>query len=288
MLDLSKLHAFVVVAKHESVTKAAEELAISQSPLSRKLNALEDDWGVELFVRERQRIRLSNAGKLALEEAQRLLRIAETTERRIHDLAQGVEGRVVVGYVRGAIDSEVLPRAIRNMRRKTKSAQVELRALGSEAQWHALQEEQIDIGFAYRAPAPETLRNGCKRLVVTERFWLATPTRGPWSCLESTRQLLTHAPFVAGSAEKMRGLIEALNDIGIHPATTTEVPDPTVALALVAAGEGVALVQASLKKRASKDIRFVAMPSRFRARMKIYRLERAGASPLARWIHVPR
>ena len=52
-MELNKLYYFYVVAKHEHVTKASEELHISQPALTKTIKLLEEDMGVELFrIRE--------------------------------------------------------------------------------------------------------------------------------------------------------------------------------------------------------------------------------------------
>ncbi|RDE08872.1 LysR family transcriptional regulator [Pelagibacterium lacus] len=60
--SMSLLTAFEAAARHESFTMAAEELSISQSAVSRQIRLLEEQIGSQLFVREKQTVRLSEAG----------------------------------------------------------------------------------------------------------------------------------------------------------------------------------------------------------------------------------
>jgi LysR family glycine cleavage system transcriptional activator len=60
--SMSLLTAFDAAARLESFTLAAEELSISQSAVSRQIRLLEEQIGTQLFVRERQTVRLSDAG----------------------------------------------------------------------------------------------------------------------------------------------------------------------------------------------------------------------------------
>jgi DNA-binding transcriptional LysR family regulator len=69
------LQAFEAVARLGSVTAAARELALTQSAVSRQIRALEDMVGRDLFVRERQSLRLSPAGRTYAEEVRRALAI---------------------------------------------------------------------------------------------------------------------------------------------------------------------------------------------------------------------
>lgn len=62
--DLLNLYYFKIVAEHENITRAAEYLHISQPALSKSISKLEETIGISLFVREKKRIKLSEAGKL--------------------------------------------------------------------------------------------------------------------------------------------------------------------------------------------------------------------------------
>jgi DNA-binding transcriptional LysR family regulator len=72
-LTLRLLKYFVAVAELEHVGKAAKRLHISQSPLSRQIRQLEKELTLELFVRDKQRIRLTEAGRGLLNQALSLL-----------------------------------------------------------------------------------------------------------------------------------------------------------------------------------------------------------------------
>jgi DNA-binding transcriptional LysR family regulator len=80
VIELRLLQSFVAVAETEHVGRAAERLHISQSPLSRQIRQLEDDLGLRLFDRERQRIRLTESGRWLLSEARELLGRAQRME----------------------------------------------------------------------------------------------------------------------------------------------------------------------------------------------------------------
>jgi DNA-binding transcriptional LysR family regulator len=71
-VDFRHLRAFIAVAEEASVTRAAERLHISQPPLSRHIRQLEDELGVTLFVRHRQGVTITDAGRQLLEKARQL------------------------------------------------------------------------------------------------------------------------------------------------------------------------------------------------------------------------
>lgn len=93
------LVAFECAARHESFSRAAEELHLTQGAISRQVRALEDLVGVALFDRVRQRVVLSEAGRAYLADVRRMLgELGEATHR-------------VMGFAgtRGVLDLAVLP-----------------------------------------------------------------------------------------------------------------------------------------------------------------------------------
>lgn len=65
--SLNALKAFEAAARHQSFTKAADELAVTQGAVSHQVKALEDELGIRLFNRERQRLLITDAGRSYLE-----------------------------------------------------------------------------------------------------------------------------------------------------------------------------------------------------------------------------
>jgi DNA-binding transcriptional LysR family regulator len=99
-MDFRHIRAFIAVADALSVTKAAERLHISQPPLSRHIQQLENELGLTLFVRHRQGVTLTEPGRQLLEKARAWEAAAET----FHDAAkqarstEGARVRVGIGW----------------------------------------------------------------------------------------------------------------------------------------------------------------------------------------------
>lgn len=256
MLDLARVHAFTIVAKHENVSRAAAELHISQSPLSRQIIALEEALGVRLFTRNQKRLKLTAEGRALLADAKRLLEHAAAVESRS-------PAPLSIGYVPAAVYSGLLPRDVARFRGRNPGMKVGLRAMRSAEQIAALSSGEIDIGYLHE-PAPG-LRN---ERVVRERFVLAAPrpSRDPVELIESLP--LIGLPGPSRANDELRAACER---IGATPRQFIEAHDPIVALQLVKAGVGVAVVQTSLRKMAPKGVRFVSLPRQFALELVVYR-----------------
>ena len=88
--SLNALKAFEAAARHESFTRAAEELSVTQGAVSHQVKALELELGIRLFDRERQGLAITRAGRSYLEVVRDALdRIALGTERIQHQSRSG-------------------------------------------------------------------------------------------------------------------------------------------------------------------------------------------------------
>ena len=88
---LNNLKAFEAAARHESFTRAAEELCVTQGAVSQQVKALEEGLGIKLFNRERQRLVITEAGRDYLNVVRDALdRIAVGTERLLQRQNAGV------------------------------------------------------------------------------------------------------------------------------------------------------------------------------------------------------
>ncbi len=106
-LHLRKLRYFLAVARNLSFAGAARELLVAQPALSRAVKALEEDLGVRLFERDTQHVRLTNAGRVFVDDAAALLSLATAARRRTQAAAR--EQRLLtVGFQPGVAISEIV------------------------------------------------------------------------------------------------------------------------------------------------------------------------------------
>ena len=89
MPDLRRLYAFIVVAEELHFRRAAQRLAMAQSPLSRLIKGLERDVGAVLFKRTRRSVKLTRAGEALLHDARQLLGQTERAVKRARRLEDG-------------------------------------------------------------------------------------------------------------------------------------------------------------------------------------------------------
>src|SRR5438105_1846361 len=97
-MELRHLRYFLAVGEALNFTKAAAQLRVAQPALSRQVQDLEDEIGVDLMKRSPRGVTLTAEGKLFLDEVRELLRRADESVEKVRALARGEYGELHVGY----------------------------------------------------------------------------------------------------------------------------------------------------------------------------------------------
>lgn len=96
-MELRVLNYFLAIAREENFTKAARQLHVTQPTLSRQIAQLEKELGVELFVRGKHNINLTEDGMILKRRAQEMLSLAEKTKRDFLHKDEALEGVLSIG-----------------------------------------------------------------------------------------------------------------------------------------------------------------------------------------------
>jgi len=99
-LNFNQLHAFYVVAREGSFTRAAELLSVSQPAVTRRILEIERSHGVRLLERTSRRVVLTDQGKLLLSYVERMVTLAEEADLAIKSMAGLKTGRIEIGTSR--------------------------------------------------------------------------------------------------------------------------------------------------------------------------------------------
>ena len=96
-MDVRRLKYFIVTAEERSISRAAERLHITQPPLTRHIQSLEEELGVLLFNRTSWGVELTQAGTALLKHAHNISAHIELATEQIRRVASGQAGRIDIG-----------------------------------------------------------------------------------------------------------------------------------------------------------------------------------------------
>lgn len=245
MLDLRRLRYFVTVAEELHFGRAALRLRIAQPPLTRHIAALEADLDIRLFERSTRAVQLTPAGALFLEHARSVIHAVDEAEATARKMAQGMVGRVVIGYASSIPMSDAFSDIIRNASRSMPEVELAFREVSTATQRQQIANGTMDVGFGWSAKAPgERIRS----LVVSrESLVAAVPARSKYADKATIEfRELVKENFVTFPAGYGSALNAALEDLcaqeGVTPRTGPTASQITTLVSLVAAERGVAIV----------------------------------------------
>ncbi len=145
-MELRHLRYFSCVAECLNFTRASERLNVAQPALSRQIRALEDELGTQLFDRNRQRVILTDAGRLLFSHAQKILAQVDIATLAVRDVANGAEGELRIGQD-WRLPAVIASQAIAEYRRRFPRVSVVVRDLPMNEQLGALYGHRIHVGF---------------------------------------------------------------------------------------------------------------------------------------------
>lgn len=252
MIDLRRLQAFVAVAEEGHITRAAERLGMQQPPLTRLLHRLEAELGVLLLRRLPRGVQPTEAGEALLAEARAVLARAEQVEDTVRRAARGEQGDLAVGFTSSAALHPIVPIALRAFREEVPNVRLTLDEAGTAELVDAVLHERLDAAFI-RSPAAAT--PGVLVDPVAEEPMVAALPAGS-SRVEGRGPIglgaLASEAFVLYRRHTGPGLYDAIlaacHAAGFSPRVVQDAPRLTATLSLVAAGLGVSLVPASMRR----------------------------------------
>lgn len=245
-MDLRHMKYFIAVAEEQNIGRAATRLHISQPPLTRQIQQLEEELGVQLFVRTPKGVEITQAGTLLLEDARNICALVEQATERTQRAGQGKLGRLDVAIF-GSATLDAIPRLLLSFRNRNPGVKVVLHTMTKAEQIEALRQHRITVGFnRMLAPEPDI----GTELVMTEQLLLAVSESDPLSKrVEIPFAELAHRPLVVFPTGARPNFIDKVMTLcgerGFTPNISQEVGDAVTGVALVASGYGVCLVPKS-------------------------------------------
>ena len=248
-IDLRQFRYFLAVSEELNFGRAAQRLHISQPPLSRQIRQLEEHLGVELFQRSKAGVALTEAGAAFLPEVRRTLSQAEKAISAAK-AAQGADsGLFVVGYTT-VFDRSAIPEVFDGLRQRFPNWRITTKGKHSISLVRDIKNGAMDAAFIGLHTDPQGLT---VQTILEDSFVVALPANHR---LAQKRRLgfddLYGEPMFWFERRLNPGFYDYcqvfFEKINFKPNTIPEPADHHIMLGLIAQGQGIALIPASLRK----------------------------------------
>ncbi|CUI47911.1 Ben and cat operon transcriptional regulator [Achromobacter xylosoxidans] len=286
-MELRHLRCFFAVAEELHFARAAERLHIEQSPLSRAIKELEEDLGVQLFVRTTRSTRLTRAGTLFLEHVPRVFTALQQARDSVKAAANGFHGQLRVALSDGVPPSR-FSTFLALCRQEEPEIEIRLSEVPLAQQIKGLHEDLYDVGFARSDEVGDGI---IAEAVWNDRLMVALPARHPLLAYKRIplEEMLRY-PLVLADPHACEGyarqIERVLRRVDQEPLIAERVASIDLMMALVAAGFALGFTGAS-QIAASREPDVVARPLAGRTPMLttyLLRLDNEASQALARFI----
>ncbi|UFU00609.1 LysR family transcriptional regulator [Radiobacillus kanasensis] len=243
-MELRQIHYFMEVAKREHVTEAAEALHVAQSSVSRQIFNLEDELGIDLFIREGRRVKLTPIGRIFFERMKQTLNMMDEAKREVKEYLAPEKGTVRIAFPI-SMAAHTLPSIIFAFRLRYPEAKFQM----SNALYQDLIDGVVngDYNLAMMAPMPDKEKEKKVRgtNLFTENIVALVPIHHPLANQPNImlQELKGDSFVVLPKGYVFRDqVVQACQRAGYSPDIAFEGKDIDALKGLVSAGLGVALM----------------------------------------------
>jgi len=250
-VDISQIKVFIVAAEENSFSAAARKLHMSQSAVSQNIHALEQAYGVELFIRRGRSVVLSEAGENILPTSREVLRSARMLEDQLMNVNNEVGGELLIGCSTSA-GKYLMPSLLSNFQKKYPAVNPKVKIMSRDSVYERLLNENIPMGVSSREFEHHSLESVP---LFEDRVILIVPIGHPWAEYgQATPDDLLEQKLIlreekSGTCESV---MHALKSFGITPDmlnVVMELGNPEAIELSVERGVGIAFVSEMVAAR---------------------------------------
>lgn len=258
-MEFDLLKAFCQLAKSGNYRLASEQLYITQSALTKKIQRLESNIGASLFSRGRNGAELTHAGKTLLAEAQRLVHSMQAFQQLSGSVVNGTQGHLNIGF--GVSTYHEAPKLIAAYKQQYSDVHITLNDTPSKQQTDELLNHELDISFN-RIPESSDLES----LTLFNDSLVVAIHKDLLKQAASKNQVVSELskwPYLKLAQHRGPGLYRQIQQYclanKIDLSKTQEADDILTLLALVSANIGFTIVPNSARYISNTDVEFIPL-----------------------------
>jgi DNA-binding transcriptional LysR family regulator len=259
-MDFTIIENFLILSNKLNYRKTAEDIYIAQPALSRQIMALEKELGVQLFLRNKRNVVLTEAGKYFKEEAKRIMDDFERIKNRTLQIQIGQSGEIKIAHSSSSMQF-LLPGILSLIQIQLPLLKTSLTESTNFYEINALLNRTIDVGFGPNTLVPKELN---AVTLYTENFVVLLPvnhllTEDNFVSLSQ----LSNENFILPPREESSGYVESIEAMcqskGFIPKVAYQSGNTNTVLRLVEAGVGVSIEPKSALMGQNMNIKFIEL-----------------------------
>lgn len=244
-LNYNKLRYFYEASRTLNLTRAAQNLYISQPALSKHISDLENDFGTPIFVRTNRNLILTQAGEVLREECCRIFDREEELYRRVRAAAAQEVGNLSLAFM-GIGAAYRIPELLSQFRKKYPQISVQTRRLNWDMVYDAVESGHCEVGL--KLSSGKSYPEHIGRCILREdRVAAVLPSSHPLAgCTQISLDQLKDDPFLflekEGSSIPHDHALRMCREAGFTPHIAAVYPNVETVVMMVQGGAGVSLL----------------------------------------------
>ncbi|WP_421943134.1 LysR family transcriptional regulator [Pedobacter sp.] len=260
-MDLQKIKYFLALSEQLHYWKTAEKVSITQSALSRQIQALENELGLQLFERNKRNVKLTPAGNFLKEKWTLELSELEYIHQFAKQIHLGERGTITIAHP-DSISASIMPEILEKITRLFPQLQIKLVQVLYENQLEFLKNYKIDLAITRDINSSAGIKS---KKLYSDNLALVVPIDHPFNILEDlSAESLKQQKFILPTKDEGSSYSEIIQALFKHydfvPDVFLHSEFGSTIIALVRQGLGIAILPDSYLHHQSPGIRFIPLP----------------------------
>ena len=260
-MDMQQLKYFLTLAKELHFWNTAAKMNITQSALSRQIQSLESELGVQLFYRNKRNVKLTPAGKFLQEKWTQEISQLESLHQLARQIHLGEYGTIRIAHP-DSISSSILPDFVTKVTTAFPKLQLELLQLPYESQEDYLKNYKIDLAFTRDITPSQTISS---KKIYTENLCLAIAENHPFKALKDiTAKSLEEQKFLLTTGDYSSSynalVTDVLRSYSVIPEAYIRCEFGSTIMSMIKKGLGISILPQSYQLHEVAGVRFIPLP----------------------------
>lgn len=265
-MNIVQMKYFITVAQCLNISKAADQLYITQPSLSRQITAIESELNLHLLIRDSRSVRLTPAGAALLEEFQEIYNNYNLAITKAQNIQQGLSGQLNIGILDGAYVGDLFPETLRYFNEFYPEMKINLKNSSFKGLTEGLYDGKLDLAMTLYFDIKSRLNlkymimeKNNDYIVVISSHRLADEKKVSLSDFKDETFIMTSTD---DSEESSKLIIAECVRLGFYPKVNF-VPNIQTVMLLVESGVGVAILDGRNSLKLNPSVKFLSIDSHF-------------------------